>query len=363
MRLRSVFTVFALVSAQSLTACKDPRELPPTTEYWEPVAASAVPAELRRLRTVLQPLPEHVDVDAAKASLGQRLFHDTVLSADNTLSCASCHDVAHGGVDGHRTSTGIRGQVGPINAPTVLNARYNVLQFWDGRAANLREQAAGPVANPAEMGSTWPAVVAALGRNPAYVTAFAASYHDGITADNARDAIATYEESLVTPGVADRFLRGDDTALDGDAREGARLFESVGCTSCHNGIGVGGGSFQRLGAVRDYFALRGGARTAADDGRFNVTHQASDRSVFKVPLLRNVAETGPWFHDGWARTLDDAVRTMDAVQLGRDLDATQVRQLVAFLRTLSGPLPAGALPPAAPAPAAAAPAAPVPPHA
>ena len=360
MRLRATFATIVITSAVGLDACRNSREIAPATEYAEPVAAPTVPAEFRRLRSVLQPLPEHVEVAPRKAALGRRLFHDTALSGDNTLSCASCHDIDRGGVDGRPTSLGIRGQVGPINAPTVLNARYNFAQFWDARAADLREQAAGPVANPGEMGSTWPAVVATLGRNAEYVRDFAASYADGITADNVRDAIATYEESLVTPAVVDRFLRGDDGVLEGDARDGARLFESVGCTSCHNGINIGGASLQRMGAVRDYFALRATPRTSADDGRFSVSHREADRGLFKVPSLRNVAETGPWFHDGHARTLDEAVHTMGLVQLGRELDAAQVRQIVAFLRTMSGPLPAGALPPPT---APATPPAPAVPHA
>lgn len=329
------------LGAASLEACHNPRERPPAREYTEPSTHPATPPELRRLRASLQALPDPVEFDQRKMVLGRRLFHDTALSVDNTLSCASCHAINQGGTDRRRTSLGVRGQVGGINSPTVLNSRYHFVQFWDGRAADLRAQAAGPVANPVEMGNTWPNVVATLSRSPDYMTAFRESYPgDGLTEANVRDAIAVYEEALTTPAPLDRFLRGDDRALNDEQREGAVLFESVGCTTCHNGIAVGGTSFQRMGAVRDYFALRGTPLTDADAGRFNVTHREADRHFFKVPTLRNVAETGPWFHDGHATTLEDAVRTMAAVQLGRDLDAAQVQRIVAFLRAMTGTIPA-----------------------
>ncbi len=334
------------LGAAALQACRSPREQPPARENVEPSTHPESPPEFRRLRASLQALPDRVEVDERKRVLGRRLFHDTALSVDNTLSCASCHALDQGGTDRRPSSLGVRNQVGPINSPTVLNARYNFVQFWDGRAGNLRDQAAGPVANPMEMGHTWPNVVIALNRSPDYVSAFRESYPTGITQETVCDAIAVYEETLITPGPIDRFLRGDDLALNEEQREGARLFESVGCTTCHLGINIGGTSFQKMGAVRDYFAQRGTPLTAADVGRFGVTHREADRYFFKVPTLRNVADTGPWFHDAHARTLEDAVRTMGSVQLGRDLDATQVQRLTAFLRALSGPIPAGAvLPP------------------
>lgn len=352
MRLRSSLRLIGALGAvalgaASLEACDKGRARPPAHEYTEAPTRMPPLAEHRRLRSALQALPERVEFDERKMVLGRRLFHDTALSIDNTLSCASCHAISQGGTDRRASSLGVRAQVGPINSPTVFNSRYNFVQFWDGRAADLREQAAGPVANPAEMGNTWPNVVATLNRSPEYVAAFRESYPSGgLTAENVHDAIAVYEETLITPSPVDRFLRGDERALDESQREGARLFESVGCTTCHNGINIGGGSFQRMGAVRDYFALRGTPRTSADDGRFNVTRREADRHFFKVPSLRQVAETGPWFHDGHATTLEDAVRTMGAVQLGRDLDATQVRNISAFLRAMTGTVPAhAALPP------------------
>jgi cytochrome c peroxidase len=337
----------AALGATTLEACRDRRTQPPARENTEAPTRAETPPELRRLRSSLQSLPESVSFDERKMVLGRRLFHDTALSVDNTLSCAGCHAIDRGGTDRRVSSLGVRSQVGPINSPTVFNSRYNFLQFWDGRAADLRAQAAGPVANPSEMGNTWPNVVATLSRSPGYVSAFQESYPgQGITQATVTDAIAVYEETLVTPSPVDRFLRGDDHALTEEQRAGAVLFESVGCTTCHNGINIGGASFQKMGAVRDYFALRGTPLTTADAGRFNVTHNEAERHFFKVPTLRMVAETGPWFHDGHATTLEDAVRTMGAVQLGRDLDATQVQRIVAFLRALTGTIPAtAALPP------------------
>lgn len=312
--------------------------------------------------TAFAALPAAGNLAEAKVTLGRRLFHDTRLSGDNTLSCASCHSLDHGGAEPRRVSTGIRGQQGPINSPTVLNARFNFVQFWDGRAADLAAQAAGPVANPIEMGNTWAHVVETLNAEPSYVSAFTSVYGaQGLTEANVRDAIATYEMSLVTPSRFDRYLGGDRSALTAAEREGLAEFVNVGCTACHTGVNIGGAMYQKMGLVENYFTRRGGPLTEADHGRFNVTHQESDRHFFKVPTLRNVALTAPYFHDGSHATLPEAVRTMGAVQLGRRLDDAQVQHIVTFLNALTGELPANARPPAnevapaAPAPTPAAP--------
>lgn len=353
--------VGALVGSAVLgAACKRRAEQPAQQ------AASATPAETPL--TAFAALPPVGDLPAAKVTLGRRLFHDPRLSGDGTISCASCHSLDQGGADGRRTSTGIRGQIGPINSPTVLNARHNFVQFWDGRAADLAAQAAGPVANPAEMGNTWVQVVETLRADPSYVEQFRAAYQaTGITEANVRDAIATYEMSLVTPSRFDRYLGGDRNALTAAEREGLTEFVNAGCTACHTGINVGGTMYQKMGLVQNYFQRRGTPLTDADNGRFNVTHAESDRHFFKVPTLRNVALTAPYFHDGAAATLDEAVRTMALVQLGRTLEPAQVQRIVTFLNALTGEIPAGArMPPnegtpaaapGAPAPAAAAPAA------
>ena len=278
------------------------------------------PVEPPNPRVLFQPLPGSVEVDAAKVDLGNRLYHDPVLSGDGTLSCASCHDIANGGDDGRVSSIGIGGAVGPINSPTVLNSAHSFAQFWDGRAADLEAQAVGPVENPLEMGNTFEQAVASLEQRPGYVAAFAAIYPDGITRANIADAIAEFERTLDTRGRWDAFLEGDDAALSELERQGLERFMALGCTACHNGMLLGGTSYQKMGLVRDYFAQRGGELTDADQGRFNVTGLETDRHLFKVPTLRNVALTAPYFHDGTAATLAEAVGVMAQVQLGVDLE-------------------------------------------
>jgi cytochrome c peroxidase len=323
----------------------------------EPPAAT--PAAVAPATPAVEPLLplDPLEVNMEKAMLGRGLFHDTRLSGDGTISCATCHSLDHGGAEPRRTSTGIRGQVGPINSPTVFNAALNFKQFWDGRAADLEEQAAGPVANPIEMGATWDQVLASLGEDDQFEAAFTAVYADGITQANVTDAIAEYERLLITPSPFDRYLRGETEAISAVAREGYETFKSVGCTACHTGQNVGGTMFQKMGLVRDYFSDRGDP-TDADLGRFNVTQAESDRHFFKVPTLRNVALTAPYLHDGSQETLADAVRVMGRYQLGRDLTDAQIGSIVAFLESLTGELPAAARPEAtaeAPAAEAAAP--------
>lgn len=309
-----------------------------------PEPAVVVPRPLREVvGDVFEALPAEVSVNREKMLLGRRLFHDTRLSGDETVSCATCHSMATGGAEPRATSTGIRGQVGPINAPTVLNATFNFVQFWDGRAADLLEQAAGPVTNPIEMGGDWAQILPRLRADADYARDFAAVYGEaGVTQANVLDAIVEYERFLVTPSRFDRWLGGDDPALTEDEQRGLRLFVTTGCTTCHSGRNVGGDSYQKMGLVNDYFERRGGRVTEADLGRFNVTQDEADRHKFKVPTLRNVALTGPYFHDGSERELAGAVRTMAYVQLGRELSDTDTNAIVAFLRALTGEIPADA---------------------
>ncbi|BBJ00530.1 hypothetical protein FGKAn22_22220 [Ferrigenium kumadai] len=286
-------------------------------------------------REPILPLPPAPQLAPEKVALGKRLFHDPRLSHDNRISCASCHDLSKGGTDRSRFSTGINGAVGDVNAPTVFNAGLNVAQFWDGRAKSLEEQAAGPVHNPAEMGSSWDEVVSKLRKDEEYQASFRRVYPDGISPANIAEAIATFERSLTTPNARfDRYLRGEKNVLSRDELEGYRRFVDHGCTSCHQGAGIGGNMFQRFGIMGDFFKDR--SPTRADQGRFNVTGLEEDRHVFKVPTLRNVAVTSPYFHDGSARTLTDAVRVMGKYQLGKGLSEQDVRLIVAFLHTLSG---------------------------
>ena len=283
----------------------------------------------------LLPLPPALPLPPEQVNLGNRLFHDPRLSHDNSISCASCHDLSKGGADRSRFSVGINGTVGGVNAPTVFNSGLNVAQFWDGRAKSLEEQAGGPVHNPAEMGSSWEEVIGKLSADKEYQASFQRVYPDGINAANIAKAIATFERSLVTPDSKfDRYLRGEKNVLSDDELKGYRRFVDYGCVSCHQGAGIGGNMFQRFGVMADFF--KGHPFTKADQGRFNVTGLEEDRHVFKVPSLRNVAVTSPYFHDGSAKTLSDAVSVMGKYQLGKALSDEDVRLLVAFLHTLSG---------------------------
>ena len=212
----------------------------------------AAPAPSARGAEPISPLPEMGRLPKGRIALGDRLFRDPQLSRDRSIACISCHDLEHGGVDGRQFSVGIGGATGTVNAPTVFNARFNFVQFWDGRAASLEEQAAGPIHNPIEMDSNWDQVLARLRADPDYPRSFAANYPDGITASNVTDAIATFERTLVTPNAPfDRFLHGEQSALNADALEGYRRFKALGCSSCHQGAQVGGNLFQRFGVMRE----------------------------------------------------------------------------------------------------------------
>ena len=284
----------------------------------------------------IQPIAIDSNLDERKVRLGEALFNDPQLSKDNSISCASCHGLTTGGVDRLSHSIGINGAVGSINAPTVFNSGANFKQFWDGRAETLEDQIDGPVQAAGEMGSSWPEVISKLSKSPDYVSSFEALYADGIQVRNIKDAIATFERSLSTPDSRfDQYLRGDSSALSDEEKQGYHIFKSYGCITCHQGINVGGNMFQTFGVMADYFADRGNI-TRADLGRFNVTEQEKDRYVFKVPSLRNVALTAPYFHDGTASDLQDAVRVMAKYQLGRQLSNEEVASLVSFLKTLSG---------------------------
>ena len=287
----------------------------------------------------LLPLPPAPEIAPALAALGERLYHDPRLSADGTVACASCHVIESGGDDGRKTSLGIRQQEGDVNAPTVLNSALNFVQFWNGRAATLEEQAGGPIENPKEMGNNWPNVLRTLRADPSYVQKFAEAFPDGISQANVRSAIAGFERTLATPSARfDRWLTGDKQALSAEERAGYELFKSVGCVACHQGRNVGGNMFQRFGVFGNYLEERGNLRPA-DLGRFAVTGKEADRFVFRVPSLRNVELTAPYFHDGSAATLEDAVRVMARVQLGRPLADDDLKRVVAFLKSLTGKLP------------------------
>lgn len=275
-------------------------------------------------------------ITVAKADLGRMLFYDPRLSKAGTVSCNSCHSLTNYGVDGKRVSTGHEGQQGGRNSPTVYNAAGQIAQFWDGRAVDIEEQAKGPMLNPVEMAmSSGSEVVAVLRGIAGYDGPFRRAFPgeaQPITFDNMAKAIGAFERKLVTPSRWDRFLQGDRSAITQEEMSGHHEFMHGGCATCHNGAYVGGGMFQKLGAQKPW-------PVTTDLGRIEVTKSAADRMVFKVPTLRNVQKTGPYFHDGRVATLDEAVRLMGEHQLGTQLDERQIRQIVAWLGTLTGEIP------------------------
>ncbi len=287
------------------------------------------------MRRGLQPLPESVDEDPAKVALGDALFHDVRLSTDNTVSCASCHDLEKGGTDQLQFSVGVDGAVGPINSPTVFNSGFQFMQFWDGRAATLEEQADGPVNDPLEMASNWEEITEKLLEDEEFTEAFLAVYPDGYKKENFVDAIATFERTLITPAPFDDFLKGDTTALTEEEQKGYQLFHDLSCATCHTGVILGGKSFELMGLRDDYFGDRGNL-TETDYGRYNVTGDEYDRFRFKTPTLRNIALTFPYMHDGTVETLEEAVDVMMTYQVGQSISAEETDAIVAFLHSLTG---------------------------
>ncbi|MYF31515.1 MAG: cytochrome-c peroxidase [Gammaproteobacteria bacterium] len=284
----------------------------------------------------IKPIPTNGQYDASKVSLGRLLFHDQRLSKDDSVSCASCHDLASGGDDGRRVSFGVDDAEGTINAPTVFNAGFNFKQFWDGRANSLEDQIDGPVQSSVEMASLWPDVVAKLYQEDTYPALFDAIYPDGINRANVKNALAEFMRSLNTPNSRfDRWLHGDESALNDEEARGYGLFKYYGCVSCHQGAAVGGNMFQVFGVLNEYFKRRGNI-TEADMGRYNVTGNEADMHAFKVPSLRMAAHTAPYLHDGSAATLRDAVDIMFEFQLGREAPDEDKDAIVAFIKTLAG---------------------------
>jgi cytochrome c peroxidase len=287
------------------------------------------------------PLPSSMETPAnplteAKVDVGRMLFYDNNLSLNRNVSCNSCHELEKYGADDRQFSLGTKDQPGGRNAPTVYNAAAHLAQFWDGRAATVEEQAKGPVLNPVEMGMpSGDAVIARLRAMPAYRAEFSKAFPgqaSPVTYDNVGLAIGAFERRLVTPARWDRYLRGDTAALTPAEREGFNVFFSTGCQACHAGALMGGTMYQKIGVVRPW-------TDKSDIGRASITHQPSDSLVFKVPSLRNVEHTNPYFHNGSVTTLQQAVTLMAQHQLGRDLTERQVSQIVAFLHALTGEVP------------------------
>jgi cytochrome c peroxidase len=292
--------------------------------------------EVTQTNEPIQPIPSEIALDLPKVALGERLFQDVRLSNNNQKSCLSCHSFSLGGADRRSHSIGINGASTPVNTPTVFNAGFNFRLNWDGKFENFSDHLNALMTNPTAMGIEWKAAIQSLQQVPEYVRLFDQIYPDGLTQFSIKDAIIAYELSLNTPNARfDRFLRGDKKALTASEKEGYQLFKGYGCISCHQGMNVGGNLFQPFGIIGNYFTDRGDI-SSADLGRFNVTQDEADRHVFRVPSLRNVALTPPYFHDGSAQTLEKAITIMVKYQLGRPLEREQIERIAQFLRTLTG---------------------------
>jgi len=316
---------FVFVAGMHVTSCA-------------PKAVVVDPAQLQ----MFKPLPDAVDsqknpITEAKVNLGRMLYYEPRLSKNQDISCNTCHDLSKYGVDGQRVSDGHKGQKGTRNAPTVYNAAGHFVQFWDGRAPDVEEQAKGPVMNPVEMAmSSDKAVVAVLKSMPEYIDAFQKAFpteKDPVTFENTARAIGAFERRLMTPSRWDKFLKGDQAALRNPEKAGFNKFMEAGCQACHAGTYLGGEVYQKIGMVKPY-------PDTSDAGRQAVTKDESDRLVFKVPSLRNIDKTGPYFHTGKVTTLEEAVKEMGEYQLGKQLKDDEIASIVTFMKTLTGEIPA-----------------------
>ena len=312
----------------------------PTARFGFFIAAlclgSGAPLSAAPLNEALKPLPPVPMLDPAKVELGRQLFNEPRLSANNTLSCASCHRLASGGADTTPFSTGFDGKPVVLNTPSVFNASLNFKQFWNGRADTLEAQVEQVVTSPVEMGSDWNTVVQNLSALPVSQSAFKQTYPDGLNAANVQNALATYERTLITPNSRfDQYLQGNTEILTTREKYGYQRFKDYGCIACHQGVNIGGNMFQKFGVMGDYFQARGNPQES-DLGRYLLTKDEEDRHVFKVPSLRNVAVTAPYFHDASAKTLEEAVDVMFKYQLGRNPTQEDKDLIIQFLKTLTG---------------------------
>lgn len=284
----------------------------------------------------LQPIPLSVNFDKAKASFGKQLFFDTSLSVDNTISCASCHDISAWGAEPKRVSEGIKNRIGNRNSPTIFNSTLNFKQFWDGRADSLSHQAEGPVTNPVEMGmASWDDVVKKLESNADYVAKSESLFGQALSKQVITEAIAEYEKTLITPNSPfDMYLNGEANAISAEQKRGYELFKSYGCVACHQGANVGGNMFQKFGVLEDI--SMNNSSLSKDLGRYNVTKNEWDKRVFKVPSLRLVTKTAPYFHDGSVATIQEAVDIMIKFQLGRSVPNNDRDAIIMFLESLVG---------------------------
>lgn len=320
-------------AAPSSSKKSDGVEGVPTDSYATPLQG----IDSNSSRAIL-PLPHTVELDPNKVALGRRLYFDQRLSGDHTVACADCHSLEKGGADG-KAKTKLPGRgFTAVNVPTTFNVAFDFRFAWSGKWLDVAQQIDAAIASPDAMQGSWTQAVETLRNEESYEKQFSSIYQEGMTEQSMRDALATYTLALITPGSAfDLFLEGTGTLSD-DAQRGYAMFRDFGCISCHQGINIGGNMFQRFGVMRDYFADRGDIQDA-DLGLYNTTKDPRDKHVFRVPSLRNVALTAPYFHDGSTANLVEAVQTMARYQLGRTLTDAQSADLVAFLDSLSGQLP------------------------
>ena len=300
------------------------------------------------------PIPKNNPMSGAKVSLGKQLYFDARLSRTGTVSCNSCHSVMSGGEDNRANSVGVDGKTGGRSSPTVWNSAFLSVQFWDGRAASLEEQAKGPLTNPVEMGMpNHDAVMARVKDIPGYVAQFKKVFGntDPLTIDNLAKAIAAYERTLITPGSAhDRFMKGDKKAMSLSAQRGMKAFQGNGCIACHSGPNFAGPALpEGTGFFMKFPTFAGSEYDSKydltdDKGRYDVTKNEADKHMFRVPTLRNVALTAPYFHNGKVKTLDEAVRVMAKVQLDKKLSNQEVDDIVEFLKSLTGRFPKQEMP-------------------
>jgi cytochrome c peroxidase len=343
-QLTSAAALLVVASAALLAACEEPKPNKPATQTAATAATAAKTAEAKKAADIdpdrlaqFAPLPATMDVAAnptsdAKVQLGRMLYFENRLSKNHDFSCNSCHDLANFGGDGKEVSTGHNKQAGTRNSPTVYNAAGHFAQFWDGRAATVEEQAKGPLTNPKEMASDEKRVVETLKSMPEYVDAFKKAFpddKDAISLDNVGKAIGAFERKLVTPAKWDKYLKGDKSALSDKEKAGFNAFVDATCVSCHTGPYLGGALYQKAGLVKPW-------PNQKDQGRFDITKKDEDKMMFKVPGLRNITKTAPYFHDGSGKTLEQAIKDMATLQSSKELKDDEVKSIVAFLETLTG---------------------------
>jgi cytochrome c peroxidase len=284
---------------------------------------------------LITPIPSDIELNNKKVLLGKMLFHDTRLSKDDTISCASCHDISNGGDDNRAFSIGVNNQVGTVNSPTILNSSLNFVQFWDGRVNTLEEQAVGPIHNPIEMNSNFVEIISKLKNDDVYKKQFSQIYNTTINKNNIIDAIVEFEKSLTTPNSKfDLYLKGQKDILNEKEKKGYELFQSYGCISCHNGVNLGGNLFQKVGIIDSYFK-----EDETNLGRYNITKQNKDKFYFKVPTLRNIELTAPYLHNGSLKDLRSVIEIMIKYQVGAIYEDKDVENIELFLKTLTGEIP------------------------